>query len=85
MLRAESGEMASDKEQKTSSMEEEKKETSAEADDGLFSGKVVAILCLTYVVYICLGGVIFHFIETPTETTAVNDSVAKLINFLRKC
>ena len=85
MLRAESGEMSSEKEQKTSSMEEEKKETSAEADDGLFSGKVVAILCLIYIVYICLGGVIFHFIETPTETTAVNDSVAKLINFLRKC
>lgn len=49
---------------------------------GLMSGKITVILCAVYLVTIISGGVIFHFIETPREETAITSSAAKLNEFL---
>lgn len=54
------------------------------SDNSMFSGKVVAVLSLVYIAFIYLGGVCFHFMETPQEAITVNKSVATLQSFLGK-
>lgn len=68
-------------EEKTSAPERELAESQP---DGWVSGKVLAILIVSYVLLIILGGVIFHFIETSPEQETVVASTQRISTFLSK-
>lgn len=47
-------------------------------------GRMIAVLILVYFIYVVLGGVIFHFIETPNETEVKSHSLNASRAFLVK-
>ena len=53
-----------------------------EQSSELMKGKYLAILLLVYIVYIVLGGVIFHFIEYSNEQTTATNSRGQVRDFL---
>lgn len=81
-----SPDMGSSKAENNGSTPDNQNDAAQTDDDGVFKGWVLAVICFVYVLLIALGGVIFHYIESPKETEAlestVSDSLAKFQHFL---
>lgn len=64
--------------------ESESESESTAATSTTISGKLLAMLIIAYILFIILGGIIFHFIESENEQEAVVQSSNQLALFLRK-